>query len=90
MMTLPPLATDRVPSVQDEAVIHLKGSLAFPTGAQAAEIIRRAEMFEKLAPLLDALEALTGMAESFPTELFKGHPNVVKARQLVDNAKEAV
>ena len=33
--------------------------------------------------LLAALEALTGMAEAFPSELHAKHPDVVAARELI-------
>ena len=44
------------------------------------------EIGNRMIALQDALETLTGMAESFPSELHAKHPDVVAARELLAGA----
>lgn len=51
---------------------------------EAAAELRR--LTKVSTSLLEALKTLTSMAESFPSELHKDHPDVIAARAAIANA----
>lgn len=56
-------------------------------GTPHGQLVKAAAMLRKqdaaIRQLREALQSLTGMAEAFPDELHKGHPDVTAARAVL-------
>jgi hypothetical protein len=63
-------------------------SQAGELGMHRADVLKQRinRLTEVSTNLLEALNALTNMAESFPDELHKDHPDVIAARAAIANA----
>lgn len=94
-MHLPQLNTKTITSDPYHTVVLHEGSLIFAecNGSQKQNVADEIKLrCNHHVELMEALESLTGMAASFPTELHAKHPDVLRAQAIMNlvRAQEVV